>query len=309
MLLTTTILLLWYYLILTGGLSAWVSSYKTTFLLGRSGLGIFNFIVLFIVNLCVFVLGLICFQSKGLLKYIVFTGSLFLIAIASLMQGLKSRLIILLVIFLFPYLLNLKMKNSRLLVLGLSFFILLFFGNYIRSDGFYNSTLVHFEYLMTYFNVYELHNMVVSTTDPDLFKTAHHIFVKPLQLVGLVGSEENFDLSVMLTKEYFPIGWEKMRATQQWPLATELYYNYYGFVLGWVPILVYSFFVSRLYMSAMVGNAAIGLVYALEFFRLFTVQRGVFLPWQLPVYILFYLIIYCFFKISVRIVPMSEECN
>ncbi|MDX5584709.1 MAG: hypothetical protein QNK20_07230 [Aureibaculum sp.] len=303
-----TVVMLFFYMQLTGGFLAWHTSYKEAFLLGRDGLGLLNFILLFSVNLLVFLLGLYFHSKKGWLKFSILLISLLLIVFASLLQGLKSRVIILLVIFFFPYLLQLRLRVFVLLLFGALFFVILYIGNYIRTDGFYDTPFVFVEYMMTYFNVYDLHNMVVIESEPGLFNTLHHVFVKPLAALGLISQNAEYDLSVMLTKEYFPLDWESMQATQQWPLITDLYYNYYGFVLGWLPLVVYTFILTILYKKTKSGNVALALIFVLEFFRLFTVQRGVLIPWQIPVYLFFYLFIYFFVKKAVKVFS-KESCS
>lgn len=295
----TNIMLL-FYMQATGGVFAWVNGYKEAFLLGREGHGLLNFVMLFSVNLLVFLLGLYFYEKKGWLKFSVLLISLLLIVFASLLQGLKSRIIILLVIFFFPYLLQLRLKLSVVLLYGVLFFILLFIGNYIRTDGFYNGFLVFVEYMMSYFNVYGLHDMIVTKAEPAFFSTLHHVAIKPLIALDLVSPDSEYDISVMLTKEYFPLDWETMQATQQWPLVTELYYNYYGFLLGWLPLIIYAYILSGLYKKVKAGNIAVTLIFLLEFFRLFTVQRGVLIPWQMPMYLFFYIVIYFVLKKSVK---------
>jgi len=306
-LLVFTVFMLMVYLQLTGGVVRWVVSYKEAFLLGRSGYGFINFFILFLVNLLVFFLGLYFYGEKGSAKRTVLIISLFLIIFASLLQGLKSRVIILLIIFFFPYLLKLRLNGFKLLLLGSLFFVVLFVGNYIRSDGYYNSFSFFIEYMMTYFNVYDLHNMIVTRSEPSIFDTVHHIFVKPALALGILPQGSDFDISVMLTKKYFPSDWNEMKATQQWPLVTELYYNYYSFLFGWFPLLVYSYFLSSLYKKVKRGRIALSLIFILEFFRLFTVQRGVLIPWQMPVYLFYYLIIYIVTIYVVEVKPIEAS--
>jgi len=289
-LVTITLLSLILYMQLTGGIGNWISNYKETFLLGRGGVGLFNFVTLLLVNISVFLLGLYSFKSNKK-KFIILFSILFII-FAAYIQGLKSRIIILLIIFYFPYLYQMNLKLSKLVILGILFFVLLFIGNYIRSDGYYDSGAIFFEYMMTYFNIYEIHNLIVLESDAEFFKTLHYSFVKPLISLGFLDSDTAYDLSVELTKKYFPKDWELMRATQQWPLTTYIYYNYYGFYFGWIPIVLYAFLISQLYKEMSKGNIAISLVFILEFFRIFTIQRGEFIPWQMPIYIVFYIIIY-----------------
>jgi len=290
-LLTFTIGCVLLFVQLSGGIIGWVNNYKESFLLGREGLGLLNFITLFLVNILVFVLGLIYFKSKKY-KVSILVISLLLIVLFALIQGLKSRLIILLLIFFFPYLLQRPLKIKTFFILGVTFFLLLFIGTYIRSNGYYDSGSIFFEYLMTYFNAYSLHDMIVQESEPNFFHTIYYPLVKPLIALGFLEPNTAYDISIELTKKYFPNDWETMNATQQWPLVTELYYNYYGFFLGWVPIIIYIFIISKLYKRVKDGNFALGLIFILEFLRIFSVFRGVLIPWQMPMYIVLYVFTY-----------------
>lgn len=295
-----TIFFLILYVQLSGGVVQWILDYKTTFLTGREGTGWLNLPTLFLVNATVFLLGLEFNNRKGRGRMLFLFFCLFVIILAALVQGLKSRLIILLVIFFFPSLSKVKVTISRLFLLTGVFFLLLFAGNYIRSGGYYSNFSIFVEYFMSYFNAYGLHDLVTSQKPMGLFMTIDHMFAKPLSWIGLGAKDADFDISVMLTKEYFPASWFEMSATQQWPLATEMYFNYYGYIFGWLPILVYCCLLSLLYKQSRDGHPAFALIYILEFFRLFTVQRGVLVPWQMPIYLVAYLFLYVIVRWGVR---------
>jgi len=298
-------MLLLYWMQATGGLENWIFNYKTTFLIGRSGHGLLNFIMLFLVNIVVFLLGLHFFHLKSTNKLIVLILSFILIFFASYVQGLKSRFIILLIIFYFPYLLHMKLNIKQMTLLGILFFTLLFIGTYVRTNGYYNSPTVFLEYMMTYFNVYSLHDMIIDKDMMDIGKTFFQFLNKPLQMIGLIDNNVNYDLSIMLTKEYFPNDWETMKATQQWPVVTELYYNFFGFIFGWIPLLIYAYIISKLYILTKNGHIGISLIYILEFIRLFSVMRGTLIPWQIFIYLFFYILIY--FVVTKTVILKKEN--
>lgn len=306
LLVISSFLLLFSFLALTGGVSAWVNDYKSTFLLGREGLGIYNLLILNVVNLTIFLLGLEFYKTKGSLKKSIFLIALSIILFASFIQGLKSRFIILMIIFLFSYLYRVKLNLVKIFILGAIFFILLFIGNYIRSNGFYGTIRVFFEYMMTYFNTFELHNLIVEDMPSNLLQTVNHVFVKPANSFGYMLNHD-YDLSIMLTKLYFPKDWELMSATQQWPLVTDLRLNYYGFILGWFVIIVYAWIISRVYGHVLRGNVAFMLIFILEFIRLFTVQRGTIFPWQLPIYLFSYTAIYLYMRFYVKSLLLEKK--
>jgi hypothetical protein len=282
-----TVLAMTVFVISTGGFEAWIFSYKEAFLKGRGGAGGLNFIFIYLSNLLAFLLGLVFYKSSGLKVIILVSFSIFSLLFFSYFQGLKSRFIILLLIFFSPYLISLSFSIWKFFVFGSFFIVLIYFFTYIRSDGFYSSPIIFLEYTMTYFNVVPLHDLVVKKEFFGLFSTLDHLLVKPAQIVGFeVGSD--FDLSVMLTKEYYPRDLEEMRATQQWPLLTDLRYNYYGLLLGWFFILTYVFFMTFIYRKARQGDMAFLFIFMLEFVRIFSVLRGTLIPWQIFIYIPIY---------------------
>lgn len=217
----------------------------------------------------------------------------------SYFQGFKSRFIILSIILFFPILISMKLSYRNIILFATLFFSLVSFGNYLRSDGFYNSGEKLLEYSLTYLNVYPIHDMILKDFELDLFQTIHHIFVKPLIIIGLLPSDAEFDLSIMLTKIYFPNDWT-MKATQQWPLMTELHLNYYGMLLGWIPLVLYAYVISYIYNKMFLGRIELSLIYLLEMIRIFSTFRSVLLPWNLPFDIFIYILYFYVLKLILR---------
>lgn len=290
------------FMVKTGGISGWIFNYKETYLIGRSGYGLYSFLIIFLSSLTLFLLGLkFSSHTSGLKSVVIFFFALLLILLTSYLTGFKSKIMIYVIIFYYPYLLNLKVNFNKLFAFSFIFFALLYLGTLLRSEGYYSGLGIFIEYFMVYFNAYQLHEMVISDFNPDLFSSFFQFIVKPFQMVGLVSPDVNFDLSVKLTKIYFPRDWYDMGATQQWPLLTELYFNFYGLYFGWLPVMVYVFLVSKLYKLSKLGKLPFGFIFVLEFIRLFSVQRGVLIPWQMPIYILIYILGYIIIKNSVVI--------
>ena len=286
----------------TAGLSAWVNDYSFTYLTKREGYGLLNVIVIAIGNIVIFLLGLKTYFSEKKLTPIL--SALLLIVALSYIGGIKSRLIFLLIIFLAPYLMNIKFGLKVFVSLAILFFLFLYLGSLIRTEGFYASGSFFLEMLVGYFNVYQLHDYVVTSRDPGMFQTLYFIFTKPFELLGLAEVDANFDISVMLTKEFFPEQWEMEHGTQQWPIDTELYLNYYGFYLSWLPLIVYAWLVSWLYRAAIVQhNFLLVPIFVMEFQRIFSTMRGTLIPWETPIYIAQYLLIYfmCKFAIELKV--------
>lgn len=285
----------------TGGLNNWIYNYQYTYLVLREGNGLINLITIFSFNILIFLIGVKLFQEKRSYFFLFFVLVMIFIIIFmfSYFQGFKSRFIILSIILFFPILISMKLSYRNIILFATLFFSLVSFGNYLRSDGFYNSGEKLLEYSLTYLNVYPIHDMILKDFELDLFQTIHHIFVKPLIIIGLLPSDAEFDLSIMLTKIYFPNDWT-MKATQQWPLMTELHLNYYGMLLGWIPLVLYAYVISYIYNKMFLGRIELSLIYLLEMIRIFSTFRSVLLPWNLPFDIFIYILYFYVLKLILR---------
>lgn len=292
----------------TAGLEAWISDYSFTYLTKRENYGLLNVVVIAIGNIVVFLLGLKTYYSKNKLKPIL--SALLIVIALSYIGGIKSRFIFLLILFLSPYFMTMKFTPRVFVVFAASFFLLLYLGSLVRTEGFYASGPFFLEMLVGYFNVYQLHDYVVTSRDPGLFQTVFLIFTKPLQILGLMDANADFDISVMLTKEFFPEQWELEHATQQWPIDTELYLNYYGFYFSWLPLIAYAWLVSWLYRAAILRrNLVLVPIFVMEFQRIFSTMRGTIIPWETPIYIAQYLLIYVVCKSAIQSGPIQPVAS
>lgn len=299
-----TFLLVVWFIQGTAGLNAWITDYSFAYLIKREGYGLLNVIVIAIGNIVIFLLGLKTYYSRK--KFIPIICAFLLIVALSYTGGIKSRFIFLSIIFLAPYLMEVKYNLRVFVILAASFFVLLYLGTLVRTEGFYASGPFFLEMLVGYFNVYQLHDYVVTSRDTGLLQTASFILVKPMQILGLAGVDANFDISVMLTKEFFPEQWELEKATQQWPIDTELYLNYYGFCLSWLPLIVYAWLVSWLYKAAILHhNLLLVPIFIMEFQRIFSTMRGTLIPWETSIYIAQYILIYFICKFAIQSHPIQ----
>ena len=283
----------------TAGLDAWITDYSFTYLTKREGHGLLNVIIIALGNVAVFLFGLEArrAQRKGLTILV----ALLVMMTLSYIGGIKSRFIFLLIVFLSPWFMDMRFRLRTLVALTVSFFVLLYLGTLIRTEGFYASAPYFIEMLVGYFNAFQLHDWIVTSRPPGFFETVWQVFVKPLQILGMVSLDESFDISVMLTKEYFPEQWELEHATQQWPLDTELYLNYYGMWLSWLPLLMYSAIQGWLYRNAVLrANFCLMPIFVMEFQRIFSTLRGTLIPWETPIYIVQYLLIYQLCRMAIR---------
>ncbi|WP_298623542.1 hypothetical protein [uncultured Legionella sp.] len=287
----------------SGGLNLWIHHYQEAYLQNRKGLGVINFFIVFLSPLICYLLGLITWKSDGIRKILLIGASLLLMLFFAYFQGLKSRYPVFLIIYFYPYLQPIKITNKRLVIFGTAFFLFLFFANYVRSDGYYSSLAMHVEYMMSYFNVFYLHDMVLHDFPSGLLNTLYYPLIKYLQFFSQYDPSADFDLSIMLTKFYFPNQWYLESATQQWPLVTDLYFNFYGFIFGWFPLLLYIFILSKLYQRFCDFHAGFALLYLFEFFRLFSTLRSTLVPWDFLVILFFYSLIYLYTKCTLYKIP------
>lgn len=303
----TFVLVIWFMQV-TGGFQAWITDYSYTYLTGREGYGLLNVVTIAFGNIVVFLLGLQTYRAKKKLWLIL--GTLLIMFALSYVNGVKSRFIFLLILYLSPYFMTMTIRLKFLGIAPVAFFFLLYLGTLVRTEGFYASPSFFLEMLVGYFNSYQLHDYVVSSRDPALLQTVFQLFTKPLQILGLMDADANFDISVMLTKEFFPEQWYQEHATQQWPLDTELYLNYYGFYLSWLPLVAYALLVSWLYRTAVLRrNLFLLPIFIMEFQRIFSTMRGTLVPWELPVYVGQYLLIYVVCKAVIRPGPTPSTAT
>ena len=301
----TFVLVIWF-IQSTGGLLAWVNEYSLTYLTKREGHGLLNVMTITFGNIVVFLLGLKAYYAKQ--KFGILAWALIIIVPLSYINGVKSRFIFLLIMLLAPLLMKMQFRLKHLALFVALFFVLLYLGTWIRTEGFYASGPFFLEMLVGYFNSFQLHDYVVTSREPALLQTIGQIFIKPMQILGLADGDANFDISVMLTKEFFPEQWENEHATQQWPLDTELYLNYYGPWLSWIPLIAYGLLLSKLYRSAVLGkNYALMPIYIIEFQRIFSTMRGTIIPWEVFIYVAQYLLIYVICKQAIQTIPTLTE--
>jgi len=281
-----------YFFKVTGGVNSWFTNFSETFVSKRAGHGLTNIFLMVFGNIYVFLLGLFFYLKKEK-KYLIV--AFFFIFIIGFLQGAKSRYIFLLINFFSPFLFGLKINLKKIFFLGLSFFGLLYVTTLVRTGGFYAGAFF-IEYMISYFDAFQLHDLVVKSKDLAFFETQYQAFVKPLQILGLLSEDYNFDLSVMLTKEFYPDLWYNSNGTKQWPLETDLYLNYYGILFSWVVLIPYAYIISTLYNKVIKGNFFLILIFLLEFLRIFSTLRGTIIPYNLSLTLITYMIIYLSMK-------------
>ena len=285
------VLLILYFVQSSGGLNNWLSNYSETFLTGRKGLGYVNVTIVALGSFSILLAGLRNFGRGGGVWGIL--PILPLILAIGFVGGFKSRLFVLILFFFLPYLVSLKINIGRIIAFTSGFFVVLYTVTIVRSQGYYAGTARFLELIPSYFNAFPLHDLIVTREAPNVLTTSHFSFTKIGQALGLVGPDAEYDISVMLTKEFFPDHWYIYSATQQWPLETELYLNYYGTIGQTLPLLIYGLWISFLFKVVFKRkNWTLYPIMALELVRIISTMRGVLIPWIFPVIVIQYCVIY-----------------
>lgn len=217
----------------SGGIGVWISDPGEAFL-NRSGSGIFVVISHFFTYLFALGSGYLVF-SHGEKKY----SLLFLAWLAgtSPVHGSKVQILYFLLAFLMLPLRNVNLLSRTTVLTGIAGLFIFIGGMWFRNFTWISlDTIV--PYSLNYFNTLEL--LVLSLKDfyPfDVF-TFFLPFNKFLSPFGLSDPSLYYDMNHLLTDLYFPTSWE-IRATEQWPVETDLYLNF-SFVFG-LPLIILFF--------------------------------------------------------------------
>lgn len=232
----------------SGGFGVWVSNPGDAFL-NRAGSGHFVILSHFSSMLLALFTGWYA-SSKGKRTPI----ALFLIwlVITSPVHGSKFQIVLLIVLSVLPWIRYIPFFSKGSMVLGFGFIFVLFLGLYFRNMSWIDIESI-VPYTLNYFTALE--NLAVSLRDFDsAFMTTFFLpFNKFLTPFGLSDASLYYDMNHYLTDIYFPSAWE-IRATEQWPVETDLYLNFYFF--GGLPVIAfYLGFIGYLYGLACRKNS------------------------------------------------------
>jgi len=108
----------------------------------------------------------------------------------------------------------------------------------------------------------------------------------------------DYDYSIYLTKIYYPDEWFLQKATQQWPIQTEIYLNFGAGVFQIIPVFLISAYLVMLYViyTRPYTNLAIIFICFSEFLRTLVTLRGGLLPYDLVYAVLAYIIYWIFLR-------------
>jgi hypothetical protein len=219
----------------SGGFSKWIADPGDAFL-NRGGSGVFVILSQFSSMALAALVGFVSFKTDG--KKLLYIFYLWII-VTSPVHGSKGQMALLVVLSLIPWLRNMSFGNKKSLILYFSFISIFFLGLYFRNFTWIDSK-TFMPYVFNYFTTLENLAVSVRDFDPNFLKTFFLPFVKFLTPFGLERPDMYFDMNHMLTDIYYPTAWE-IRATEQWPVETDLYLNFYFF--GGLPIVAFYLFI------------------------------------------------------------------
>ena len=162
------------------------------------------------------------------------------------MHGSKFQISLLLLLSIMPWLRCVSTLSVKTIYLGLALVIIFLLGMYFR--GLDLSDYGKVVSVLNYFST--LHNLAISIRDfePGSVVTFFLPFNKFISPFGLSNGVEYYDMNHFLTDIYYPNAWE-IRATEQWPVETDLYLNFFYF--GGLPFLfIYMFSLGCVYQMA-----------------------------------------------------------
>jgi hypothetical protein len=217
----------------SGGLQRWISAPGDAFL-GRQGSGVFVVASHFCSQIFAALVGYYAYTRRVIWPLAAFIAWL---ALTSPVHGSKMQISLLLLLMLLPWLRSLPLVSfgAAAVFAGVTASILI--GFQLRGFDFSDSSrLVGY---FAYFSALENLAMSLRDFDPDFLLTFFLPFNKLFSPVGLSDPKLYFDMNHLLTDIYLPHTWA-IRATEQWPVETDLYLNFYFF--GGLPLVFGYFF-------------------------------------------------------------------
>jgi hypothetical protein len=249
----------------SGGFSIWFTDPGEAFL-NRAGSGVYVILSHFFSMALASLSGYYAYEKKSIWSVLFF---LTWVMVTSPVHGSKFQIVLLIILVLVPWLRHLRFYSVGTFFLGLGLLAVFFLGLYFRNLTWIDvKTMV--PYSLDYFTALE--NLAISLRDfpPDLMKTFFLPLNKFLTPFGLENSSFYYDMNHLLTDIYFPHAWE-IRATEQWPVETDLYLNFY-FIFGLPVIGLFLFLIGVIYGFA-VKNDSLGAWFAAMLVTLFMVSH------------------------------------
>lgn len=213
----------------SGGLEKWIADPGDAFL-NRGGSGVYVILSHFSSIALAALSGYCSFKTRKKYPIVLF---LIWLVLTSPVHGSKLQISLLAMILFLPWLSELKLMTRKSLFLYFSLLLIFFLGLYFRNFTWIDTGTM-LPYALNYFTALE--NLALSLRDfePGFVTTFFLPFVKFLTPFGLSEPTMYYDMNHMLTDHYYPAVWE-IRATEQWPVETDLYLNFFFF--GGLPLV------------------------------------------------------------------------
>ena len=278
-----------------GGFDAFLNDYSTTFLTKRKGLGLYIIFASALMNVWVFLAGLLLANWNVRGKLLLLSVAIPLLLIQAYTMGFKSRLIILVLLLLMPYVLNIRLTFKTLFIGSALFFVALFTTSYVRTNGYYSGFLF-VEMIVAYFNVIPLHEKMAADFAPASLFSVFWFLNKYLN--PILGTSYDYDLSIYLTKIYFPREWYVESATQQWSIISQAYINFGVNAFALLPAIIAAFYqvICLLLLRMYRTNSFFIFITIMETLRVLTIFKGGVLQhdlyYVLISYAIYFLILY-----------------
>lgn len=218
----------------SGGIDKWWNNPGEAFL-NRAGSGVYVILSHFSSIMLAILVGYISYMQKSL-KYLLFFGVW--IFVTSPVHGSKLQASLLVVLVALPWLKNLALFSLKSISMYLTLVGIFLAGLIIRQPNAEAMSIVKSS--LNYFSTLE--NLAISVRDfqPAFLKTFFLPFVKFQTPFGLAQANMYYDMNHLLTDKYYPHAWA-IRATEQWPVETDLYLNFMFF--GGLPLVAMYLFI------------------------------------------------------------------
>lgn len=226
----------------SGGFEKWLRAPGDAFL-ERAGSGIYVVLSHFLTITLAALVGYWSYSTKKI-KYLLFFIAWVLAT--SPVHGSKLQISLLCIIAFIPWLRHMRLFSFKSICMYGVFVLIFFLGLYFRNLSWVSlKTIV--PYSLNYFTALE--NLAISIRDfsPNFLTTFFLPFVKFQTPFGLSHPDMFYDMNHYLTAIYVPSAWE-IRATEQWPVETDLYLNFMffgGLPLISIYLMVVGFFYGR----------------------------------------------------------------
>lgn len=233
----------------SGGFLYWMEAPGDAFL-NRGGTGFYVIASHFFTYLLAIFSGYYAYKYKSPYYVLLF---LVWLVITSPVHGSKAQISVFLIVAVLPWLKDVKPVSKFSIVISTLIVVIFFAGLYFRNVSWISfNTLI--PYSLNYFST--LDNLVISLRDfePGFMNT---FFLPFNKFTTLFGNPDliYYDMNHYLTDIYFPHAWE-MRATEQWPVETDLYLNF-GF-FGGLPLIFLYFMVIGVFYSIAIKTDGLG---------------------------------------------------